>query len=170
MKKILLVLLCVGSLAAFADENGGGYYAGAALGMGLNRTDLTTLAGRVDAGYTIDDNLAAEIGLTDVTPWGNGKNTQNIAFIDATIKYTMPINETYGVYARGGVAYGIAQKIANYNTNLSYNGFGGIVGVGGSYNINDQTSATLGYDLYINGNTVYGKMTNVFLVGVNYNF
>lgn len=170
MKKILLVLLCVGSVMAFADEDGGGYYAGAAVGLGWAKTDKTTLAGRVDAGYLINDSLSAELGVTDITPWGSGKNKHNIAFIDLALKYTMPINETYSVYALGGGAYGMSSKIDNYETNLKYNGFAGVVGIGGAYNLNEQASITLGDSLYIGSNTVYGKMTNVALLGLNYNF
>lgn len=164
MKKTLAVaLLSVFAAPAFAGSvDMTGFYAGVTLGTGsTNFTAPTGSAVIVEnskskpvyglvGGYRYSQNLAVEAAYTGVgyfyTTVGAAKYlSKQIAFSVAAIG-TYPINDTFSIYGKLGVASSSSENnaVAEQNTRR----FGPVFGVGAEYKFTPNIAARLGVDRY----------------------
>ncbi|MBY0379304.1 MAG: porin family protein [Burkholderiales bacterium] len=176
MKKILAVLLATTSIAAFADND---LYFGGGAGATWNKVNTAGFAVRLNGGYNFDDYLAVELGTTNIAQAGSGELNQNLQFWDLSIKGTMPLGETIGLFGQVGGAYGIPgftaapsgnnETIAIDNPTIAQDAWDILAAAGVQYNLTKKTAVTL-TDYYYFGSTQYQGNTNVVLAGLKYNF
>lgn len=169
MKRLLTVLLAAATGLAFADGNN--LYVGVDAGAGWNDVASPATSFRLDGGYNWNDYWAFEIGTTGITQSGGTPN-QSMQYYDASIKGTLPLGDTLGLFAQVGGAYGSPGQIGSaYNGNVSATqaGWNFLTGVGVDLNLTRQVSLNLS-DLYYYGANAPQGNTNVLLAGVQYKF
>lgn len=116
------ILCTIGALVVAANASAAtdGFYVGGQAGVGvvhekqeINNSKFHNkgLAGRVYTGYQVNQNFAAELGLTkfhNVTETVNAistKATVKTAAVDLVGKGILPLQNGFGVYGKAGVAY-----------------------------------------------------------------
>ena len=187
MKKLLGILLLASSLTAIADSNNNNLYVGLGAGAGWNNIQNPDAAFRLDGGYNFSDTWAMEIGTTGLTQSG-GQPNQSMQYYDLSIKGTLPLNDTYGVFVQLGGAYGSpgatdygscfptsatsaidyanAQQCLTTDQQAGWNLF---TGIGAQYNFTRQVSVNLTNYSYLGANTPQGN-SDVLMAGVKFNF
>lgn len=178
MKKILALLLVASGSIAFADSTN--LYIGAGAGAGWNNTSFPAASFRLDGGYNFNDNWAVELGTTGLTQSGTGDN-QSMQYYDLSLKGTLPMSDTFALFAQLGGAYGSPGWPANnnsqtamadtFNTNpgILQAGWNFLTAAGVQVNLTRQVSLNL-TDYYYYGAPNPQGNTNVVLAGVKYNF
>lgn len=165
--RILASILAMGFAAvtgaAVAAEHDQKFYSGAELGVSHQdykgdsdiSVDKKGLAGRIFAGYQIDENLSAEMGYGRYhTITGKARETREHVVrakhqaIDLLGKAALPVGNNFGVYGEAGVAYVLAKAEIS-------RAFGGgskeekfltpAAGFGGTYNIANNVQLKAGF-------------------------
>lgn len=182
MKKILTLILASASIMAIADEDGSGLYVGAGVGAGWNTMAAPATTFRLNGGYNFNQNWAIELGTTGLTQSGAAYN-QNYEYYDLSVKGTLPLSQTFDIYAQVGGAYGVPGLIAgsvptqnvfgvnvpNVQSGVYQSSWGFVTGVGFDYNFTKHVAMNLS-DLYYYGPSAgLAGNTNVLLLGVKYN-
>lgn len=166
-----------------------GFYAGGQLGYGhtsWTNSDLHVnsasidqdgLAGRVFGGFEFNENWAAELGYTrfpntDVKNIngvaGNNGDINNQYDIDLVAKGILPLANSFSMYGKLGGAYAKASSSRDLITSSSrvYPTFG----VGLSYDITPNVPVDLSWNRVQKVNNGPIPSTDLFAVGVAYNF
>jgi outer membrane protein W len=181
MKKLLTLILTSTAFIAAADESGGGLYLGAGVGAGWNNQASPATTFRGDVGYNFTPNWAVEIGTTGLTQSGAAYN-QNIQFYDLSVKGTLPLSQTFDLFAQVGGAYAAPGPlggslpgttvagvfIPNPTSGYNQSSWNFMSGVGFDLNFNKNWALNL-TDIYYYGPSagIQGN-TNVLLVGFKY--
>jgi hypothetical protein len=173
MKKLLLTLLALPSLAAFADVFGGygEIQAGSANSSAFNSGINNSGAMRIDGGVKFDQYIGLEAGFTGLTnPTAGNVNYGPIQFYDASFKASLPVSEYFSFHGQIGAAYGVgATEVSRYDATPK-----GLVGAGFDVALNKNLALTVndyGYlDFGLNPNSGVGGNTNVVMGGLKVNF
>jgi hypothetical protein len=184
MKKLLAVLLAGSSLMAFADAD---LYIGGGAGAAWNNVNTGGFTFRLNGGYNFNDYLAVELGTTNVAQSGSAALNQNMQFWDLSVKGTLPLADSFGLFGQVGGAYGIPGVVAApsngangttnpgnaseeaFNSTTNQDRWDMLAGAGVQFNLTKKTAFTLG-DYYYFGSTNVQGNTNVLLAGIKYNF
>lgn len=169
MKRLLTVLLAATTGLAFADGNN--LYVGVDAGAAWNNAASPATSFRLDGGYDWNDFWAFEIGTTGITQSGGVPN-QSMQYYDASIKGTLPLGDTFNVFAQLGGAYGSPGEIGSNNpvgVSARQAGWNFLTGVGVGLNVTRQVSLSIS-DLYYYGAPNPQGNTDVVLGGIQYKF
>lgn len=183
MKKLLLSLSLISVYAfAIADESGSDvskYYVNLNTGVATYQAlPSAAWTGNLNIGYNVDSNLAFELGYNLIASKQYTLPVTTSIF-DLAVKGTLPFNDTYALYGRAGIGFGMdgwsgdASGVQNcvlcQGNDSSY--VLGLVGIGGSVAINKQWSAHLEDTMYIPFATTFaGSTINAVTIGAQYNF
>lgn len=174
MKKILALLISVGSVSAFAMDNP--LYVGAGAGAAWNNNSSPAAAFRLNGGYMWTPNWAFEVGTTGIAQSGGYPN-QSVQYFDASIKGTVRICDIVGLFLQLGGAYG-TPGASDFSTGPGYSaategtqqgGWNFLTGVGVDVYLTKQVSVNLS-DLYYYGANNPEGYTNALLGGVRFAF
>lgn len=176
MKKILALLISVGSVSAFAMDNP--LYVGVGAGAAWNNNSSPAAAFRMDGGYMWTPNWAFEVGTTGIAQSGGTPN-QSMQYFDASIKGTVRICDIVGLFLQLGGAYG-TPGATDYSTGglsssgtlavgTQQGGWNFLTGVGVDVYLTKQVSINLS-DLYYYGANNPAGNTNALLGGVRFAF
>ncbi len=173
VKKLLAMLLASSSIYASADGNN--LYVGAGAGAGWNNIQAPDAAFRLDGGYNFSDNWALEAGTTGLTQSGSKPN-QSMQYYDLSVKGTLPLSDTFALFAQLGGAYGSPGAtdgstcgITSTSCQSQQAGWNFLTGAGVQFNVTRQVSLNL-TDYYYYGAPNPQGNTNALLGGVKFNF
>jgi OOP family OmpA-OmpF porin len=192
MKKTLAVVLLCATAPAFAGSvDMSGFYAGATLGVGnANFTAPAAAAVTVEnpkskpvygafGGYRYNQNLAVELAYTGAsyiytTPTPAGARTLNKQIVLAlTAVGTMPVNESFSVFGKLGVASSSSENNAVAGEQKTSR-FAPTFGAGVEYKFTPVITGRLGVDVYGVSATISQIKQNsnatVVNAGVSYSF
>lgn len=114
-----------------------------------------------DVGYTLNDNVALELGAikfadAKVNQGNNPAATMQYYALDAAVKGTIPLRGGYEVFGKLGVAYKVAKTTGLENGAVT-NGSdqqteaSPLIAVGAAWNFNRSVALTVGYTLLPGG-------------------
>lgn len=145
MKRIAIAILLSAFVAVPAVA--ANMYAG--VNVGLAKTDVsgfdTTTSFALLGGYSFNENIAAEVAYSNFgsKDTGFGFSTKIRALSISGIG-SYPINDQFSVFGKLGFASTAFERTsfpAENKSDLTY-------GFGGKYNVNNQVSIRVGYDVY----------------------
>ena len=193
MKRVLFVLLSVTALSSFADSvNTAEAPQSSPASAGLSSVAYVNIntgiakvynlptgswAGSVNAGYNFNQHLALEGGYNLLASSQYGATvTSNI--VDVAVKGTLPISETFNLYGRAGLGFGVdgwsgtASGSPSWFCGDDYNANYGtaLLGIGGSFKLSKSFDLRVeDYAFVPFSNTMSGTINTVAL-GAQYNF
>jgi opacity protein-like surface antigen len=168
----------IGGQLGYANEN----YSRNQYNPPLSATSVDSkgFAGRLYAGYDINQYFAAELGysyLPQVKYKNVAGSNNNVTFhqqmVDLTAKGTAPLNDQFAVYGKAGAAY-VHRGSFDYKqsgVNFSQAALTKVVptvGAGVKYNITPHTFADVSYSYYFKSGDL--PATNFYGVGLGYKF
>lgn len=169
--------LYLGAQVGYADLHyNSGWLTGKSGFTSVKDVDSKGVAGRVFLGYDISKYVAGEMGyllLQDVQFSGiNGtyNNYFNQAIVDLFAKFTLPIGNRFGFFAKGGVAY-VRRSDMTVTTSVSYaanNKFAPAASAGLFYWLNQSWALDASAFRYFE--TGDFKPTDFFALGLTYQF
>lgn len=193
-KKLILASLCALSISGVANAAQIGSYVGVAGTISnIHNSNVTKydgadsfkdngLAGlQLSYGYNKTKNFGYELSAgyiagrnKNVKLLGNSVKTKMNGYVlNADVVGYLPINNTFELYAKGGLSYGKVKLKADYNINSNAgtaeqksSDFGYNVGAGVMANITQSVSVKTGYDYTRFGKNKIGQ----FVIGINYQF
>ena len=151
MKKIAIAVLLSAFVAApaFAAD----MYVGVKLGSAKNEvsgiTESSSAFG-VFGGYTIIQNLAVEVGYTDLGSMAAG--IIKLSTLELSAVGSVPINEQFSIFGKLGMA-----NTAEKGSGLTVNRSVATIGLGGQYKVAPTFGIRIGWDVYGFGddNTIF---------------
>jgi hypothetical protein len=141
MKKIIIMLatstLCLGQAVGAYPRNFGGFYLGAELGGGNLHYEHSSLArhagahkvsdkgfaGRLSAGFDINQNLGLELGflMYQDPEFKNGDHKKDFSqdSLDLLAKFSLPLSCSVSLVGKAGMAYVYRDNIEITNKNVT---------------------------------------------------
>ncbi|MBA2654522.1 MAG: outer membrane beta-barrel protein [Gammaproteobacteria bacterium] len=167
-KKFLLTSILALLISQAAFSNGRPFYVGAQLGgcdLHYDRSELSQdaiavddrgFAGRLLAGFNINQNLALEMGYTkysnpEFSYLGNVKSNFSQESLDFLGKFSLPISCNLSVYATAGMAFvqrddaEVVSRNVTIKINEADDHLRPMLGLGVSYGFNSRVSGEIGY-------------------------
>lgn len=158
MKKVVVGLVSAAALATitagmaagtnstvasqdFFNNSAAGIYVGGGLGFShtnagtLLSNDKNNFAFGFDAGYQVNQYLAAEFGYINV----DRKSHESAYILDLVAKGILPVTDQISLFGKAGLAR-VAVSETQSGTTLTGSRYTGILGAGVSYNINNSLS------------------------------
>jgi opacity protein-like surface antigen len=191
-KSIAFLMLLTLSVASYASKEGP--YAGIQLGYGnTNNSEQmlngkghdTGVAGRIFAGYQVDDYLAYELGWTKFTDSTSEISYSTFAWneriktnaLDVMVKAMYPLSDRARLYAKMGAAYVTQQTLENSSGGIMVASFDRTLhkimpagGMGMSYDLSKDVSADISYTRVQAIGNMPVKSTELMSVGLSYSF
>lgn len=153
--------------------------------------DNDGIAGRAFLGYQFNKYLSLEGGYTQYSDttinnvYGVRGSDESLfeGAIDGVVKGSLPITDRFSLYAKGGVAYAMAQDLGkndvtsvsssqsgliylnDYNTQNNY-AFRPTYGVGASFDITNRLSTDISWSQIVGGNSI--PTTNFAALGLTF--
>lgn len=165
---------------AMADDNSNNIYINANTGIAtMSSLPTGSWMGSINAGFNIVPKyFGVEAGYNIITgnQFQNAQATTNI--FDVAVKGTLPLTDTFGIYGRAGLGYGIsgwtgqaqgANNLCNCNYDSNFGTY--LVGAGVTFKVSEHFDLRLEDYAFLpfNNNTMIGS-TNIVAFGTQYNF
>lgn len=162
MKKIAIAALLSSFVAAPAFAADEGFYVGVKAGSATKKvgglSESNTAYG-LFGGYAFNPNVAVEVAYTDLGTMVLGLT--KFSAIDASVVGTYPINQSFSVFGKLGVA-STQEKLLG----LSGSRTAATFGLGGQFNVNQSIGIRLGFDRYSFGDNVIFNRGDVNMYSV----
>jgi OOP family OmpA-OmpF porin len=162
MKKIAIAVMLSTFAVAPAVAADTGFYAGVKIGSSnksIGGSSESNSAFGVFGGYSINPNLAVEVGYTDLGSGGSG--VIKFSALDVSAVGSFPINQQFSLYGKLGMA---STKEEGFG--LSGTRTAATYGLGGQLNINPNIGVRIGWEHYGFGDGAIFNQGDISLVSV----